>query len=86
MSTPKAAAVAPPSILTASMDEYVSRVLAKIPEKRRGVIGVAASNAGVAFNAGVRFTDDLTGVGFVSRTKGQGWTYGARGQWVFGSR
>lgn len=80
---PKAAAVAPPSILTASMDDYVARVLSKIPESRRGVVGVDASNAGIAFNAGVRFRKDLTGVGFVAKTKGQGLTYGARAQFVF---
>jgi hypothetical protein len=65
------------------MDEYVARVLTRIPDKRRGVVGVDVSNAGGALSLGVRFTEDLTGVGFVSKTRGEGWKVGGRGQFVF---
>ncbi len=76
-------AVAPPSILTAATDEYIARVLAKIPTERRGVLGVDVSNAGVVGSVGVRLRTDLTAVGFAGKTRAAGLTYGGRVQFVF---
>lgn len=75
--------VAPPTVLAVQMDDLVSKTLAKIPEGRRGVLGVDFSNAGVLGTAGVKVTRDLTGVAFAGKKKGEGWLYGARGQFVF---
>lgn len=72
-----------PRVLDASVDDYVSRVLARIPAERRGVVGLDLSNAGAAASVGVRFRKDLTGVGFIGKTRGAGVTYGSRVQFVF---
>lgn len=77
------APVKAPSVLDASVDEYIARVLSKIPAGRRGVATVDASNAGVAASVGISVRPDLSIAGFAGKKRGEGWMYGGRGQFVF---
>lgn len=82
MASSTSAPVAPPSILTASMDEYVNRVLTRIPEKKTGVIGLEFSNAGAAVSFGAR-RGGASGVVFVGKERAKGAVIGGRAQFVF---
>lgn len=82
MSTPKAAPVAPPSILTAATDDYIARVLSRIPQEKTAIVGVDFSNAGVVGSIGAR-RGPASAVVFGGKTRGEGWTYGGRAQVVF---
>ena len=76
------APVSAPRVLDASVDEYIDRVLSRIPANKTGSIELDASNAGALLSAGAR-RGRLSGVGFVGWQPGNGATVGARGRFVF---
>ncbi len=82
MGEPLPRAIDPPNVLTASMDEYVARVLSRIPEKKTAVVGVDFSNAGVVASVGAS-RGPASAVVFVGQERDKGLTYGGRAQFVF---
>lgn len=76
------APVTVPRVLDASVDEYVARVLSRIPAEKTGAIDLDASTAGAMLSASAR-KGRLSGVGFVGWQPGKGTTAGARARFVF---